>query len=66
MSFTLMPAGLEAIVDRAPWKVRVALFAREAFLRPGGDDLAVSEKAGGAVVIESRDPENVRIVHRFY
>ncbi len=37
----------------------IALLAGEALLGRGGDDLAVAEQAGGAVVVEGRDAEDV-------
>ena len=44
-------------------EARVALLAREALLLRGGDDVAVAKQAGGAVVIERGDSEDVLIVH---
>src|SRR3989449_8712332 len=48
---------------RSPWKRRVALLAREALFLRRGDDLAVSEQTGGAVVIERREAKNVAVCH---
>src|SRR5205809_1837449 len=54
---------LKAVPHRVPWKRRVALLAREALFLRRGDDLAVSEQAGGAVVIERREAKNVAVCH---
>src|SRR5690348_13114996 len=35
------------------------LFARESLLLGGGDDFAVTDKAGGAVMIEGGDAQNI-------
>ena len=39
-------------------KAGVVLLAREALFLRGGDDLAVRDERGGAVVIERRDAED--------
>src|SRR3989449_1263257 len=54
---------LKAVPHRVPWKRRVALLAREALFLRRGDDLAVSEQTGGAVVIERREAKNVAVCH---
>ena len=54
------PLGVETERDGVARERRVALHAREPLLLGSGDDGAVLEQAGGAVVIESGDPEDVR------
>ena len=45
----------EAVVHRARGERRIALFAREPLLLRRGDDLAVTQQASGAVVVECRN-----------
>src|SRR5581483_211384 len=50
----------QAVGDRVCRESRVVLPAREALLLRGGNDSAVLDKAGGAVVIVRRDAKDVR------
>src|SRR5437867_8360014 len=50
----------QAVADGLGGKVRVVLLASEAFLRGGRDDSAVLDQAGGRVMVETGDPENVQ------
>ena len=58
-----MPACAQAVRDGLVRERGVVLLAREALFLRGGDDLAVAEQAGGAVVIEGRDAEDVLVRH---
>ncbi len=49
----------QTIAGRVHGERRVTLLAGEALLLRGGHDLAVPQQAGGAVVVEGRDPEDV-------
>jgi hypothetical protein len=49
----------QTVANRVGGKIGVALLARKALLLPGGDDLAISQQAGCAIVIESGNAENV-------
>src|SRR5207237_2653044 len=53
-------AFLEAVVDGLVRKAAVVLDPREALLLGGGDDLAVTNETRGGVVIEARQPQDVR------
>ncbi len=53
------PGRAEAVLDRVPGEARVPLLPRETLLLRGGDDLAVGEETGGAVMVEGGDSENV-------
>src|ERR1041384_6902937 len=52
-------AFAQAIIDRAFWKIGVVFFARESFLLRGGDDFSIANETSRAVVIKSRDAENI-------
>src|SRR5437867_865856 len=56
----LYPTFLQAVADGLGGKVRVVLLASEAFLRGRRDDSAVLDQAGGRVMVETGDPENVQ------
>jgi len=49
---------LQAILDGLPGEARIVLLAGKAFFLGGGNDLAVTQQGGGAVVIEGGDAEN--------
>ncbi len=55
------PAFLQAVVDGVLREVEVVLLAREALFLGGRDDAPVLDEAGGAVVVESGDSENVHL-----
>ena len=43
----------EAVVERICGELEVVFFSCEAFLLCGGDDLAVADECGGAIMVES-------------
>jgi len=51
----------KTIANRGAGKIRVVLAACEALFLGGGDDLAVHQQCGGAVVVECRDAENAQL-----
>jgi hypothetical protein len=50
---------VQAIFQRIVGETGIVLLAREAFLLRGGDDLAVTQQGGGAVVIEGGNTEDM-------
>ena len=53
-------AGLaQAILNRMAGKARIVLFAAEALFLSGGNDAALVDEAGCAVVIKGGDAQNV-------
>jgi len=53
-----LPALAQAVLDGTRRKGRVVLSSGESFFLRCGDDFAVNDKTGRAVVVERRDPEN--------
>src|SRR5688500_7427457 len=51
---------LEAVRDCRLREAGIALFAGKPLLLGGRDDFTVPQQAGGAIVIESRNPQDVR------
>ena len=55
-SLEAMPPSAQAIGDGVCGKAGIVLLAREALLLRGGDDCAIHDERGGAVVVEGGDP----------
>src|SRR6266581_613710 len=51
----------KTIANRRHWKIRIVLAARKTLFLGSGDDLAVHQQGGGAVVVECRDAEDAQL-----
>ena len=60
------PGLSQAVLDGARGEGWITFLPRKALLGGGGDDVAVTDEAGRAVVVEGRDSENVRGTHEAY
>src|SRR5205814_5315092 len=49
----------QAVIDRVPRKAGVVFLSGETFFLGGGNDLAVPDQAGGAVMVKRRNAEDV-------
>ncbi len=58
------PACAETILNGVGGKAGIMLLAGEPLLLRGGDDVAIHDESGGAVVVEGRNAEN-RLPRRF-
>ena len=54
-------ACVQTVVDGVPWKSRIVLLSREAFLLCCRDDLPITHEAGGAVMVVGRKAKDIDV-----